>query len=273
MSMPNKDLTRKIQLRQFSILCEIDRICKRNEINYYLIGGSALGAVRHSGFIPWDDDIDIALLRHDYDRLLECCKKELSNTFFLQTSETDKHYFLGFSKVRINGTLFEESFYVDSKMHQGIFLDIFPLDNITDNKIGAYLRFYLVKLLTKIILLKYNRIDTVNSMLVQILFFPVVKFVPNRMLLNLVDKNVQLGKSTNSTNVINYFTVYKLKKELFPLSIWGTPRLANFEGREFPVPEHTDAYLTQLFGDYMKLPPEKDRIGHQIINVEFGDDK
>lgn len=128
-----KELLRKIQLTQLEIVKEIDLICKKNGIAYFLCAGTALGAVRHNGFIPWDDDLDIMLPRDSYDNLMKALKCQLPEKYWLQSYETDKHYWQPFAKVRKIGTVYKElgmESFDDKK--SGIWVDIFPMDYVRD---------------------------------------------------------------------------------------------------------------------------------------------
>ena len=122
------DIQRQLQLKIVDILVEIDRICKKHDIKYYLAYGTAIGAVRHNGFIPWDDDADIHMFKEDYEKFAEVCKSELGDKFFLQNEQTDKGYKMYLPKVRMNNTAFVESFTKDWDIHHGIYVDIFILD-------------------------------------------------------------------------------------------------------------------------------------------------
>ena len=125
-----------VQIVCLEILKEIDRICKQNGILYWMEGGSMLGAVRHHGFIPWDDDLDIAMFRDDYNRFLEIASKELKENYFLQTHQTDPEYPLFYAKVRKNNTFIDERSYQDLNIHKGIFVDIFPVDGLYNGLYG-----------------------------------------------------------------------------------------------------------------------------------------
>ncbi|MFK2244514.1 phosphorylcholine transferase LicD [Bacteroides fragilis] len=120
-------MLRKQQERMFEMLCVIDDICVKNEINYWLSGGTLLGAVRHGGFIPWDDDLDIQLMKDDYNKLLGLLKTELPEQYQLQTSKTDRNYFARYAKVRDVNSLLEDSDYTLGYKYKGIFIDIFLL--------------------------------------------------------------------------------------------------------------------------------------------------
>ena len=129
--MTNSKL-RKVQLTELEILEKIDEICKKNNINYFLIGGTLLGDVRHKGFIPWDDDIDIGMLREDYEKFINVCLKNgaLGKDYYLHCNESDDDYFIPFIKVKKNNTTFAEKNIENINTHKGIFLDIFPYDNV-----------------------------------------------------------------------------------------------------------------------------------------------
>ena len=141
---------RKMQLLQLSIFKEFDLICRKNGIKYTLCGGSLLGAIRHGGFIPWDDDIDVTMLRADYEKFSMLCKNELDNErFFFQTMETDEEYRLMYGKIILKGTSFVRTGYEKSKAKNGIFIDIFPRDNVSDNMIKRSLQSILGFLMRK----------------------------------------------------------------------------------------------------------------------------
>ena len=154
-----------IQKCELEILSEIDRICVRHRIPYFAIGGTALGAIRHKGFIPWDDDIDIAMERNEYNRFLSYASKELGSSFFIQNidSEPDSPFY--FTKIRKNDTQFVECYLKEAGIHQGIFVDIFPFDHINNNRWIAALHYricfffyqiFFVKSLTTICILRLS---------------------------------------------------------------------------------------------------------------------
>ena len=131
----NSELLRCVQLTQLDMAKELKRICEKYHINYFLDCGSLLGAVRHQGFIPWDDDMDFGMMREDYDRFLEIAPKELPANLFLQTAETDSGYGYAFAKIRKNDSLYLERVSENSKENHGIFIDIFPYDSLPDTTV------------------------------------------------------------------------------------------------------------------------------------------
>lgn len=138
---------RKHQLVMLELLNEVDRVCKKHHISYQLFAGTALGAVRHQGFIPWDDDLDIVMQRPDYEHFMAFAPGELGERFFLQKEFTE-HWPMFFSKLRLNHTTALEKYHVrDEKMHQGVYIDIFPCDNLSDNQLVRKLQFFASKII------------------------------------------------------------------------------------------------------------------------------
>ena len=137
--MTEISMLRQVQLKQLEIAKEIKKICDENEIKYFLDSGTLLGAVRHKSFIPWDDDLDIGMLRDDYEKFINIAPQKLSNNFILQTWKTDEEYANAFAKIRMKNTLYIESSTNGNNMNHGIFIDVFPYDTYPNKK---YQRFY-----------------------------------------------------------------------------------------------------------------------------------
>lgn len=140
---------------ELEALTVIDQICRRHSIKYTLIDGSLLGAIRHNGFIPWDDDVDIAMLRDDLEKFKLICKTELPSKYFYQDMSTDPEYLYLFDKIRINNTLFKESYLAEYNINHGVFIDIFPVDNVSDNKKEAKKQFNSFIFLRHMFMAKY----------------------------------------------------------------------------------------------------------------------
>ena len=151
----NEKEIEKLKEVEFELLCEFDRVCRKNNLTYFLFGGSLLGAVRHGGFIPWDDDIDVVMPREDLNKLEKISHKVFDNKYFFQSSETEKGYPLMVAKLRKNGTIFEELAMTETQSHKGIFIDVFPLDKLdVSNEKKIHIRCKLIAFLNTII--SYN---------------------------------------------------------------------------------------------------------------------
>lgn len=253
---------REAQLIMLDILREVHRICEKHKIRYFLSDGTLLGAVRHEGFIPWDDDLDISMPREDYNKFMEIAKEELSEDYFMQTMKTDAYYKLYHVplKIRYNKSLFIEEGEKHKKYHQGIYIDIFPMDKAPDSK-----RKYLIQSkLSKFILVSKMKINTRD--------FPSLKFfgrtlsqlIGKLVPFKVVDKIIFSTYKWNRESQGEYYTQgpeiiwsHAFKAEsLFPL------KKIKFEDGEFWVPNKPEDILTTMFGDFMQLPPEDQRLYH-----------
>ena len=251
----------KIHTRMLHILDEVIIILNRNNIEYWLDGGTLLGAVRHNGFIPWDDDIDIGMERKDYNKFIKIAKKELPSDLFLQTKETDPFYKNEYAKIRDNNSKIIESVEEsDVKYHQGIFLDIFPFDSVKERKISTYnfLKHLFIRIqnVNKQQKIAYRIINSIGSIL--FLFF-------NKS--NLRNKIRDNFRSSEDGDFIVYayevpFTKFIHHRDIYPL------KEIEYCNRKCFTPSNYDAYLTFAYNDYMTIPKESDRFTHSI-SVEF----
>lgn len=252
----DKELHRKVQLKILEVLLEIDRICMKHDIKYYLAYGTAIGAVRHGGFIPWDDDADIHMFKDDYNKFKEICKTELGSKYFFQDEKTDKGYKSYLPKIRMNNTAFVEGWAKDWDMHQGIYVDIFVLDECPKNKKIQAMNFKIRKNTEFTRREIYNKENT-NS-LIKNLIRPLVK---NNTILNtwrLFAYN-PCKKDENQCIDRNAFGY------AFPADVFGTPKRVEFEGYTLSIPEKTEKYLEHYYGDFMTPPPEEERVSHHGI--------
>lgn len=244
---------RRMQLRMLDMLKEIDEICKKYDIPYWLSDGTLLGCIRHGGFIPWDDDLDIQMLKKDYIRFCSVAHKELPDNLVIQNSETDEGFFLTFTKIRdLNSEIYEHSFFCNYYKYRGIFIDIFPLERNSAFlfKVSSWLQWRF--LLTP--LNNYGKGMRKIRMRHLILRYIYKCFHTLDMMFFVREIGCPYGST---------FSPRYQKEAIFPLS-FGT-----FEGRQFPVPNDTDNCLKSVFGDgYMNLPLEKDRECH-TSQVEF----
>lgn len=258
----------KLREHQLNMLIEIDRICAKHKLTYFLLGGTLLGAVRHGGFIPWDDDVDISMPRNDLEKLQQICKTELNSKYFFQSVETDKGYPLMGSKLRVNNTLFEEECTVKSSAHKGVFIDIMPMDDLFDPN-EAKVKKRVVKIMRYTGALcercgyKYgiSKRGKISAVLYTLIGVEQAK-----------KKRDALMKHDNNKNApyITWFgSHYGYEKQTFEKEVYFPPKKIKFCGIEFSCPNDTEKYLVQTFGDYMQLPPEDKReTTHQIVTLK-----
>ena len=253
---------------------EIKRICELHSIRYFLIGGSLLGAIRHKGFIPWDDDIDIGILREDYSKFVKICKTELKDKFSICSLETDPLYGLGFAKITLKGTRIIEK-NSPPGVDEGIFVDIFPLDIMPDTKLQQRIQCYTSRFWARVLLKKthYSVDDSRHNGIVRMLF-SIMSILPKTFIVKVLLKN-QTRYNTKKTfsYYINLMSSYDYGKEVFPREcLEGTTgKTAEFENRKYLIPLYPEKILELLYGDYMKLPPVEKRIfRHAVGDIDFG---
>ena len=258
---------RHLQLTILNIMRDVDELCKKHNIPYYLIGGSALGAVRHNGFIPWDDDLDIAIREADYRRFVSLAKRELDpKKYYVQEGLADWPMY--FSKIKLKGTYVKEiggSVFDDWK--SGIFLDVFKLDNTPNKKFLQMIQYALAKYFTSFQLAqrKYHS-SSFKKKVIVMLSYPLKISALRKYLIKYVD---HWNKS--DTNYLGFFySRTTFKTSIMERQIYGIPKRVPFENLQLPIPEHYHEYLTHMFGDYMKLPPVEQRQGLHMISINFG---
>lgn len=255
---------RKVEVE---VLKEIHRICTENDLKYYLCGGTLLGAVRHKGFIPWDDDIDIVMPRCDYNKfILLCINGELNDKYLLQNTDTEPQYHLPFTKIRKKNTLFDEIGVKKLKIHKGIFVDVFPLDYSKKNA-GFIFKFKdkIIKNLIHVVSMRQLGSKAVSGIC-------NVLYVITKPLS--VHKIIKISDFVSSCNkrgkyYVDYASYIECSRETAPVDYYGEPIWLEFEGEKFPAPKQYDFILRNLYGDYMKLPPEDERENHNAATVLF----
>ena len=244
----------------------LDSICEKNHIKYQLFAGSALGAVRHHGIIPWDDDLDVVMLREDYNRFMDIAASELdANQYFLQR-EFSEHWPMFFSKLRKNNTAcIERYFPKDWNTHMGIYIDIFPCDNLSNNPIKRKIQFAA----SKIVIAKslYARGYSTDAPFKK-LFIGVCKVLPKNMFIKIAIN----AKEKHTEYVHTFFgAARRYQKNVFPRTWLEESIMLPFCGSVAPVSEYYDALLTKLYGDYMTPLPESQRgskIHAEIVDTE-----
>lgn len=251
-----------------TIVSDIDHLCQKYGIQYYLLGGSAIGAIRHHGFIPWDDDLDIIMDESNYRKFLQIAPQEMdSEKYFIQEGLRD--WPLNFSKVRLKGTFYDEGLPIEEKDKdkQGIFVDIFKMDNVSSNKLRAFWQYFWAKYyLCYQLSTRKEAIQSRTKLFLIALSFPLrikpIRTFAIRQVESLNDRDTEyLGFFYGRTRWKNSI----IRKDWF-----GTPLYVPFETIFLPVPEKCDLYLTKMFGDYMTPPPKSKQVPMHAGNIDFG---
>lgn len=252
------DEQKKIEL---AILKELDIICKENNLKYYLAYGTLLGAVRHKGFIPWDDDIDVWMPREDYEKFLRICAGKTINDKYRVLSMHDKDYIYAFAKMVDIRTLVEEKWMLTNIL--GVYIDIFPLDILPINE--KHRKRYINKLLLAHygLLMSTRENKKRKTLLVSVLsrlaYYPLRIFGYRRWL-NRVDKLSRKYQSNEKRYIGNVSIDSYIAKECYRAECFEDGVRLRFEDAEFAVPKNYEKILNTIYGDYMQLPPLEKRI-------------
>lgn len=267
--MNNQTLV-ELQGIELEILREVKRICNKYKLEYYLIGGTLLGAIRHKGFIPWDDDIDIAMPRKDYEKFIRLCDEELDGKYYLDYITTQDIYVNSFVKIRKANTFVNEKHISEIKCKKGIFIDIFPLDNAKrQNSLFQSIQAKIVKGMYPIIF--YRCGANKNRLSKKTIFFGTLsKFLSIKSLNKIRDFIMKTNKNEKSKYYVSLGSRYDYVKETILKDKYYPHKEAEFEGELFNIPNDYKYILTRIYGEnYMDLPPIEKRVNHEIDKVIF----
>lgn len=262
------DDLKKIEL---DILKNIRTICQEQNIMYSLCGGTLLGAIRHGGFIPWDDDIDIMMPRPDYDRFVAYCK-ENETPFSLLCSETDERYGYLFAKAMAKNTTIEEEIGNPNGIEMGVYVDIFPIDGLSNTYEDAVKEFEKTRFRRELLVAKnwkkFKRSKTRSWKYepIRLAFFLTSRFVSMKKLVCKLQNRFRRNKYDENAFVAVISGSYR-QKEIIPREYFGNYIDVQFEEEKFKSLKEYDMYLKNIYGDYMKLPPEEKRVSHHSFKA------
>ncbi len=257
---------RKMQLLIMKMYVEFERICRELNLRYYVAGGTLLGAVRHKGFIPWDDDLDVVMPRKDYDTFLKCAPALLKDGIGLNANA----YPYSFSRMEVEGTHMTAPF---KKQKRKVFLDVLPLDcacedeklRIKHEKRNKQLMFRMYEEARKIPQLYWKN----REVIIRRIFLKL--FSSHKAVNRKWTKNAKKYYSEDAKNWLCMCGEYGYEGEVFPKEYWGEPIMMEFEGLQVPCMREYDAYLSAHYGDYMQVPPVSQRgMKHNIYSMTLG---
>ena len=262
---------KEVQSKLLLILIEADRICRKHNIKYSLEGGSLLGAIKYKGFVPWDDDIDIIMERKEYERFLRICKIELRDEFFLQNNRTVRHFPLSYTKLHMKNTLYAQESTAHLRIHQGLFIDIFPVDKIF--RPSFRLQVALVGALTSARSVKLNRTykkdELVRGNRFKLFIYHILAFFPLWWINFSIDICCRIFNGFPSRYL---YEVCNPNLKFKPLNgrVYRELIEVEFMGMKFLASKHYRLFLKSRFGDIRKLPPEEKRLpSHKIIKCKL----
>lgn len=282
MKFEKRELTheefRKMQLTQLEMLVEFDRVCRKHNIDYVISSGTMLGAVRHKGYIPWDDDADLMMLRDDYEKFKSVMSDLNPEICFFQDHTNDPEYRWGYGKLRRTGTEYVRVGQEHLKCKTGIFVDVFPYDDIPKSTLGQMIQDAYCFCCRKILWSEVGKKESKGLLKV---WFNLLSHIPTKTVFKLLSVYVRKSDK-NSKNRVRllcfpaigkYYYMHPLKERYGIPKKWFTERDEfEFEGEKLMGTHDYDDCLTYWFGDYMQLPPEDKREQHSACSyIDFGD--
>ena len=258
----NNETLEKLKKVELDILRQFIDVCEKLGLKWFMLYGSCLGTVRHHGFIPWDDDIDVGLMRDDYEIFLEKAPSLLPENYFLQNAKTDPDYSMNFAKIRRSDTAFIEKTVKNFNINHGIYIDIFPITEYRPSKIfDIRSKFY------DLCIDKAYNYENRGSLPKRAVKGFLGSFIKNYRVAR--DKKEKFFRKSErkGTGIVATFCGFWGKGENMPKEIFDTVEKMPFENLEVNVPGKWDEYLTLLYGDYMTLPPEEKRVTHHYTEI------
>lgn len=258
----NQEELRRMQLIQLDMLVEFDRICTKHNIKYIIDSGTLIGAVRHKGFIPWDDDIDVSMLRSEYEKFCRVCQKEIDSTkYFFQNHDTEPKYRWGYGKILRKDTVFVRLGQEHMKMQKMVFMDVFPMDGMAKNHFLWWLQNALAYCCRKILWSEVGKLRVENVW--KRAWFKFINLIPVKVpfgIINFLAKRVKEEKA-DYVDCLSYDYKSCYKKQL-KRKYYIEREQYEFEGKMFWGPKDVDGWLRTIYGEnYMQLPPIEKRKG------------
>lgn len=261
----------KLRELQMQVMDAVDGFCRQNRIRYFITAGTLIGALRHKGYVPWDDDIDIVMLRNDYEKFIAQFR-ETSSRYKVCSIATDPNCHFSYAKVYDDNTIFIEGYEKNDENPIGVNIDIFPLDNVTDNYNDAVALKKKIKpyddILTVKHIVKKDRGFWKNVSLS--ILKRLCSLVPFSWCIRRIDRIARkFEQNTNSRYVVNAVIYAKGEREILEREWFRDSIELPFENRKYLAPIGADQYMRRLFGDYMQLPPVEKRVTHHCFRAYY----
>ena len=256
---------KKLQSIELDALLSVDAVCSKLGIKYFLVGGTLLGAIRHKGFIPWDDDIDIGLLRDDYEIFIQQAQKMLPNHLFVQNYKTDPEVPFNFTKIRDCRTTFVETCLKNIKMNHGVYIDVFPIDYYPENRILGKLKNLLLVLIAQRFYSVYYIDEKLHHSFWRKLANFFLSLIFKKTKHAVIAREIIIKSGRKSKLMRNYSGAWG-RREIVPAECFDDFVRLEFEGYQLMAPAAYDLYLRHIYGNYMTLPPVEKRISHHYTD-------
>lgn len=262
-----------MQKALLEVLVCFHRFCEDSRLRYYAFAGTALGAVRHKGFIPWDDDLDVAMPRPDYERFLVLAEQELPDHLKLcdwraKGAATD--FSMIFDSRKEVKKYLEETYGIKIKGEHGVWIDVFPIDGVPFNKISHAI-WYGKRILYKVAAMSCTEIKASPNRWIKYIMRMIMKLrFPCFSKIEFKEREHKIATSIvfdNSKMAGYVYSELKSRGWRVPMEAWGTPQLVEFEGQLMYIGEHVEQYLGLVYGDYMQFPPVEERKPKHILEV------
>lgn len=264
-------LIQQIELKNLEVL---NNVCDKLGITFFAYGGTLIGCIRHKGFIPWDDDLDVGMSREDYKKFVKEASAILPNEYYLQNPYTDSKTPYPYTKLRLKGTKYIEYSHHKLNIEKGIYIDIYPIDNLPDSDdeyYKQYKKFHSLAVLYSWRQCPYveqqeNTLKNILKRTIKLCLSTILKLVPQSVLIKKMDDISMRYNNEPTTRKGNFYfpKPVNIFQRLYPL------KKVSFEGYSMNIPDCWHSHLTYRYGDYMQLPPENKRIGHKPYLLDFG---
>lgn len=265
----------KLHSVHLEIADELHRVCVENDIEYFLAAGTFLGAIRHKGFIPWDDDFDAGMTRENFEKFIKIVKDKISDNFYYISTNTNDKYALPFIKIMKKHTQLRESSAPLDLNEYGIFIDVFIFDSVPESKLAQFHHNVSTQICKKLLLAKNNYRLDLNSRPIKRIVYKglslITKVIPKELIAKSMHKNISRYQDEQSdflTNVGEYYSNYN--SEMISRKDISNLKLYDFEEHQYYGFVEYDRYLKGLYGDYMQFPPLAEQTGqHNYESVNF----